>query len=262
MAIGRKAGADEQVAGFREELAARAGDRNSFFGFFDGDKSEAASYVRGAWDFSVHIAAPVSGRIKTPETKTALEIGYGGGRLLAAASRQFAHVIGVDVHKNSDLVRASLQSRGITNVILHETDGERLPVADHSVDFVYSFIVLQHMGSVQVIEANLREAYRCLCPGGAAVLYFGRLSRFSYNTSNKLLAWLDRLIERLPIGVPWRAIDARINETNVAMSSRYCRQILRQSGFEIVSHSFSRRHVPDDGEKFGGQSCFVVRKPG
>ncbi len=261
MGIGRKAGPDDQVAGFREELASRAQDRDAFFSFFDGASNEAVSLVRGAWDFSIHIANPASGCLSKPEHKTALEIGYGGGRLLAAASRHFAHVIGVDIHKNSELVRASLSSRGISNVVLYESEGERIPIVDQSVDFIYSFIVFQHMGTLEVIERNLREAFRCLRSGGTAVLYFGRLSRRSYNTSSRLLAWIDNALERLPFMPRWKSRDARINETNIVLSSRCISRMLNDIGFVVVRRSLSRRQVPDGGNAFGGQSCFVVRKP-
>ena len=106
----------------------------------------------------MHIARPLAGRVTEPETKTVLEIGYGGGRLLAAASRAFGKAVGVDVHDCRTTVSAELGRLGVSNVELHCSDGRTLPVSDQSVDVVYSFIVLQHLERLEVHRALLAEA--------------------------------------------------------------------------------------------------------
>lgn len=262
MALGQKVRSGEQVTGFRAEIARRAGDSDAFFTFFDGAADEEEAFIRGAWDFSIHIAALLNGLVHAPKEKTALEIGYGGGRLLAAAARHFRHAIGVDVHGETALVRDALARRGIDNVTLHQTDGRHIPLADAAVDVVYSFIVFQHMDAIEVVEDNITEACRCLRPGGVAVFYVGRMSRLSYNNSSRLRLWLDRLIERLPIGAPYRCVEARVNETSLMISNRHLQSRMRAAGFEILRSDVSRRSVPDAGQLYGGQSCVVARKPG
>jgi SAM-dependent methyltransferase len=111
--------------------------------------------VNGAWDFAIHIATPeVRFHLGNPHEKVALEIGCGGGRLLAAASQYFRRVIGLDIHTRLDWVRQHLAGRGIQNCDVIRGDGATIPVPDHSVDFVYSFIVLHHLQSFEAFVSE------------------------------------------------------------------------------------------------------------
>lgn len=87
--------------------------------------------------FSV-LRSPVPMLLRDPENSVALEIGYGGGRLVHAASYLFKKVIGVDIHQYSDFVLSLLKSKHVENVSLYQSDGRTLPVDDRSVDFVYT----------------------------------------------------------------------------------------------------------------------------
>ena len=118
----------------------------------------------------VHIAQPAAAYLSMPEERVALEIGHGGGRILATASRSFKHVIGVDIHAHNDKVKDTLNKRGVHNIDLYQTDGKNIPVASNSVDLVYSFIVLQHVEKVSIFENYLHQAYRVLKPGGMATI--------------------------------------------------------------------------------------------
>jgi SAM-dependent methyltransferase len=134
--------------------------------------------VRGYWDFALHIlTSEVCARLTYPETRTVLEIGYGGGRLLNAACNFFGAVVGIDIHDEHDLVADFLHAQQHTNFRLLPTDGATIAVDAAHIDFIYSFIVLQHLPSFAVFASYLREVRRCLCPGGVAQLYFGRFGR-------------------------------------------------------------------------------------
>lgn len=134
--------------------------------------------MNGAWDFAIHIATPeVRFHLGNPHEKVALEIGCGGGRLLAAASQYFRHVIGLDIHTRLDWVRKHLAGRGIQNCDVIRGDGASIPLPDESVDFVYSFIVLHHLQSFDAFTSYLRESRRCLKAGGLAQLYYGKNDR-------------------------------------------------------------------------------------
>jgi SAM-dependent methyltransferase len=134
--------------------------------------------VRGYWDFALHILTPdVCARLTYPEAMTALEIGYGGGRLLNAACNFFGEVVGIDIHDEHEAAAAFLRAQQHTNFRLLPTDGATIEVDAGSIDFVYSFIVLQHLPSLAVFASYLREVRRCLRPGGVAQLYFGKFRR-------------------------------------------------------------------------------------
>lgn len=250
------------VVGFREAITHAAGqDEDAFFGWFDHAQNKEASFVRGSWDFLWHIAQPLAPYLAQPETKTALEIGHGGGRLLASASRAFQFVIGVDIHDENDKVQAALRERGVRNAQLMKTEGARLPVGSGQIDCVYSFIVLQHVETYAVFKRYFEETFRVLKPGGLAVLYFARRYRWSFNRSSGLLYTLDRLVEPLLIRQGYEELPASVNSTNLRVSLRQGKSLARSIGFDVMRTLVSRRRVPDGTALYGGQHGLVLKKP-
>jgi GT2 family glycosyltransferase/SAM-dependent methyltransferase/tetratricopeptide (TPR) repeat protein len=103
---------------------------------------------------------------RDPKTITMLEIGCGLGRMSKHFAGLFGQVHGIDV--SGEMIRqASERLKGVANVSLHESSGSDLSLfADESFDFVFSFIVFQHIPDPAVITKYIREAHRVLRPGG------------------------------------------------------------------------------------------------
>jgi SAM-dependent methyltransferase len=263
MAVGRLISGDEgHIAGFREALDDRAGQTpDTFFTFFNDGADWRESYLHGAWDFSTHIAGPLCGRIGKAADITILDVGYGGGRLLASAARHFGRVIGIDIHRQSGLVLDKLTEIGVTNATLLETDGTSFPLPDASIDATYSFIVFQHMEKLAIAENNLREIYRVLKPGGLALIYFGRVSLRSAYKESRLLALADILIESLGLCPDHQELTARVNQVNLRISLKAARRLCRSIGFGIIGYGLSRRRPPQEANRFGGQSYLLLAKP-
>jgi ubiquinone/menaquinone biosynthesis C-methylase UbiE len=80
-------------------------------------------------------------------------------------ARLFHHVTAVDVSAEMiERARANLQGTG--NITLILGDGATLAsVADQSLDFAFSYIVFQHIPSLDVISSYCREVSRVLTPG-------------------------------------------------------------------------------------------------
>jgi SAM-dependent methyltransferase len=96
---------------------------------------------------------------------SALEIGCGVGRLLIPLAGRIARVEGVDISPVMiETSRAYLAS--VPNVTARLTDGTLAGVADASLDFVFSFIVFQHIPAVDPVRTYVEEAARVLKPGG------------------------------------------------------------------------------------------------
>jgi SAM-dependent methyltransferase len=96
---------------------------------------------------------------------SALEIGCGVGRLLIPLARRVARVGGVDISPVMiETSRAYLASA--PNVSARLTDGTLAGAADASLDFVFSFIVFQHIPAVGPVRTYVEEAARVLKPGG------------------------------------------------------------------------------------------------
>ena len=135
-----------------------------FLLWFNNSESEEQSFIRGAWDFSFYFVTPTVCRfISNPEQKCCLEIGYGGGRLLNASRSYFKHSYGVDVHSFHDLVTQKLLERSpARDFTLFNLDNCKIPIADESLDYIYSFIVIQHFYGLSILKEYLEETTRTL----------------------------------------------------------------------------------------------------
>jgi ubiquinone/menaquinone biosynthesis C-methylase UbiE len=255
----------DHIVGFRDEIARASADTDEFFGWFNNQSSFEEAYFSGGWDFAWHVATPVSRHLHKAVTAEgglcALEIGCGGGRLLAHAARMFPRVIGVDIHDQLDLVGLKLRELGITNVDLRQGDGRCLPCADGQVDVVYSCIVLQHVETLTRLRGYLQETFRVLKPGGLAMLYVGRLRTWSTHRDSKLRLACDLILERVRMPRGYEELDAPVNSTNLRVTRPFMRSLVRDAGFVPLMTNVSRRRVPHETGHFGGQHGFLVRKP-
>jgi SAM-dependent methyltransferase len=95
----------------------------------------------------------------------ALEIGCGMGRLLRPLSERVARVVGVDL-SGEMIARAREYCAGRPNIELHRTDGGLEFLEDARFDFVYSYIVFQHLPRKAYVQRYLRESARVLKDGG------------------------------------------------------------------------------------------------
>jgi SAM-dependent methyltransferase len=102
----------------------------------------------------------------------ALDLGCGVGRFSRALAGRFREVLGVDVSQEMiRRARAAHPPAEFPNLRFEAGDGLSLPDADGSRDFVFSYEVIQHMPSEDVIRANLREVARVLRPSAMALLH-------------------------------------------------------------------------------------------
>ena len=203
------------------------------------------AYKLGFWGFFFSVLrSPVVNFIQTPDSKVALEIGYGGGRLINAAARVFKHVIGVDIHTHNKFVLNALKDQGIENVELHTTEGKNLPVDDQSIDFIYSFIVFVHLSSPKILETYLTESYRVLKKGGIASFYYGR--PYSYRTNKSKNKFIQKAYSIIELIAEFLLLDfmgdgyrynpeVQANSVSLTVTRRKIRQFTKKIGFNIKS---------------------------
>lgn len=94
-------------------------------------------------------------------TARALEIGCGMGRILRPLSERIERVFGVDISAEM-IARARHGLAGGGNIEFFVTRGKLDGVDDAALDFVYSFIVFQHIPTKKAVARYLREAARVL----------------------------------------------------------------------------------------------------
>lgn len=110
---------------------------------------------------------------KDLKKEVCLEIGFGGGRLIARAAQDFKTAMGVDIHNAFVMSEKFLKSQNIHNYKLISRN-HLSSAADQSVDFIYSFIVFQHFDSLDEVQFYLNQIRRLLKPNGIAHIYFGK----------------------------------------------------------------------------------------
>ena len=251
--MGEPSGAsDDPAVRYREAIRdARQRGPDAFQAWFDDAESAEAAARQGHWTFALQVVTPqVWAHLGSATGGTALEIGYGGGRLLNAACNYFQRAIGIDIHGERDEVERLLRAQGHSNFELIESDGESIPVESASIDFVYSFIVMQHLPRLAVLQAYLDETARVLRPGGVAQIYVGRLAS-------------------LPLGrrLRWRAFrslelpEVPANEMSLYVGTRTARSLARKAGLRVVATGRSYKRAPDGGSKPGGQTGLTLLKP-
>jgi ubiquinone/menaquinone biosynthesis C-methylase UbiE len=140
----------------------------------------------------------ICGGSRSPLDLTVLEVGCGVGRMTRMLCRIFGHVTAVDVSKEM-IDRASTNLADVKNLSLSVCDGATLTeIRDASHDFAFSFIVFQHIPSIEVIGSYCDEVYRVLRPG----------SLFNFQVNGCLPALNDHHTADTWMGVPVSEEDA------------------------------------------------------
>jgi SAM-dependent methyltransferase len=151
----------------RSDWNRRAREDVHFYVAFGRRSQEEQEFLASAAEVTSALEAefsrlPPSG----PENRSALEIGCGPGRLMRPMSRHFGEIHGVDI--SDEMVRLACdQLKDIPHAhVLVTPDSSLGMFRDGSFDFVYSYIVFQHIPNRDVVLNYLREAGRVLKPGG------------------------------------------------------------------------------------------------
>ena len=152
---------------------ARAEEMVRFQSWFDKTKSLDETRGRACFDWEQRITD--FSEWHQVDKRTCLEIGFGGGRLLARASLDFKQVYGVDIHSHfSRSAQYLIQERVDNYHLLTRPQLEELP--DASCDFIFSFIVFQHFATFDEVDYYLAQIRRLLSSRGVCHLFFRRES--------------------------------------------------------------------------------------
>lgn len=199
--------------------------------------------MSGWWDFYFHMLKPeVIGLLGEPFEKTALEIGYGAGRLLVPACHFFRHCVGIDIHPYRKKVEELMRQRGATNFTLYETDGYSIPLEDDSIDFIYSFIVLQHLPTIDSLRKYLEESNRVLRHNSVAILYMG---------------YLPGRFRKRYVDLQTRSVST-VRQVTLQLTIPLALTLLRNTGFQVVDCNRSQKKPWR--VDLGGQFYCVVKK--
>ena len=122
-----------------------------------------------------------------------LELGCGAGRMTGSFARRHGGVIAVDLSAEM-LRRAARIHESSWNILWLRVGGANLAcLKSETVDFVFSYLVLQHLPSEELVQGYVEEMLRVLRPGGIFL--------FQFNGSNvPTMNWRGRMA--------WGVVDA------------------------------------------------------
>ena len=172
-----------------------------------------------------------------PGESAMVELGCGAGRMTRAFARRFRAVTAIDISEEMQ-ARAKSYLKDSGNVRWLLSDGVSLAgVETGSMDFVFSYLVLQHYPSAELITGSIREMIRILRPEGAFLFQFNGSHRATMNWKGRVAsATLDGLwsiglkpvaragarltgIDPEMIGKTWRGVALRSEEVDTMVRS-------------------------------------------
>lgn len=151
------------------------------------DWDEESFFESGEQDY-VRLVQPILQKLQfDPTSKSMAELGCGAGRMTRSFAQRFLSVCAVDISAEMQS-RAKRYLRPFSNIRWVLSDGETLSeIEDNSVDFVFSYLVLQHMPNKGLVSSSIVEMTRILRPGGVFL--------FQFNGSNQpTMNWKGRVI--------------------------------------------------------------------
>lgn len=153
-----------------------------------------AFFESGERDYGAFAEPALANFAFDPRGKTMVELGCGAGRMTRSFARRFARVCAVDISAEM-LARGKDLLKDVANVDWVHGNGTSLEgVKSDSADFVFSYIVLQHLPTDKLTESYMTEILRVLNSGGLFLVQFNSLPVAHMNLKGRI-AWgfLDAL---------------------------------------------------------------------
>ncbi len=166
-------------------------------------ENDAMFWASGETD----IVEQVLDGITLDRSAAVLEIGCGVGRLIRPFAHRVASINGVDIAPGM-IARGRELLAGQTNVHLYPTDGTLGMFEDNTLDFVFSFVVFQHIPAKSAIVRYIKETARILKSAGI----------FKFQVDGRV-----RSI--------WRGSDTWLG---VWFSPKEIKHLLKKAGFSII----------------------------
>jgi ubiquinone/menaquinone biosynthesis C-methylase UbiE len=175
---------------------------------------------------------------RDPRNLRVLEIGCGIGRMTRYLAENFGEVYGIDV--SGEMIHRAKERLGdIPNIHFQETSGLDFAVfPDEYFDIIFSAYVFQHIPSPQVIESNIRDAFRVLKPRGVFKFVTSGIKHDDYLQMHKD-TWSGAPFPENEIRRLAKEIGAQLLGI-VGDGTQYCWTHLRKRGQTLNGSSASR----------------------
>jgi len=159
------------------------------------DWSPESFFQSGEEDYQRFVAPVLRRSGWESKGKTMLELGCGAGRMTRNFSQQFGRVYAIDISQEM-LDHAKVLFPETSNIEWILGNGVDLSgLGDETVDFAFSYIVLQHLPEPVLALRYIREMLRVLKPGGIFSFQFNSVPTMTMN-------WKGRMAWRM-VDFPW-----------------------------------------------------------
>jgi ubiquinone/menaquinone biosynthesis C-methylase UbiE len=148
----------------------------------------AAFLASGEEDYQ-KLVAPILARCGIAASgEVMVELGCGTGRMTPDFARRYGRVLALDL--SAEMLRHARQIHAQQkNILWLRVNGADLGcLASDSVDFIFTYLVLQHLPDEQLVFSYVREMLRVLRPGGAFLFQFNGSHQPTMNRRGRL-AW-------------------------------------------------------------------------
>ena len=129
-------------------------------------------------------------------------------------------------------------------------------MADDSLDYIYSFIVIQHFYGLSVLKEYLEETTRPLKKGGLLNLFFADLAKYQQKISRVYLESIFKGFMEFS-----QPPDAQTAHNTLWVSRSWIRATLSRLNFKVVEFRNAYKSVPDGyPDTLGSQSGVLAVK--
>src|SRR5271166_968790 len=136
------------------------------------DWDETSFFASGETDYKKLVEPVLQQLVLDPSDKSIAEIGCGAGRMTRSFATRFHSVIAVDISEEMQ-ARAKTFLSDFDNITWIRSEGQSLSgIPSDSLDFVFSYLVLQHFPSSELVAEAIQEMIRALKPDGAYLFQF------------------------------------------------------------------------------------------
>ncbi len=174
-----------------------------------------------------------------------LDLGCGTGRLTAGLAKYFGSVDGIDVSEEMIKI-AKRDNKRVSNIRFFLNNGYDLSgFPNNHYDFVFSFLVFQHIPRRSIIVNYLKELYRVLTPGGHIKI---QVRGYPGNVPVNLAEWRYRGFDSfyVVLSKKWKIPLLRLFRYDNVFGAFFKRKLLEKKLKEIGYVSIELFHEPDN----------------
>ena len=218
----------------QQEWNQRAEENARYFICTDIPSDDEAFFSSGRSDYNQFVSSFLARHDFDPRDKVALEVGCGIGRMTRWFTQHFREAIGLDI--SAEMVKRARCHAVPGTRFVQGTGSNLVGIDSASVDFVFSYIVFQHIPDRDIILNYVGEIGRVLRPGGLFRLHLNGLPhlRVAGRLLEGYISHSPRL-QRLPIKkLPFVRLRQLGSWLGHPISVREVRRICRRSGLKLT----------------------------